>query len=553
MNKFQWLSLLCIGLLLLFYLGAYRGLFSTFYQQDEWQTLGLITAAGSFFSYVRLIPLGYLLTGIGRPLSIPFQYGMFKFFPYQITPMALFSLVMHGVNAVLLYLLTRKYFGTRLVTIVPFALFLVSSTSSQALTWFATNTTTLPSLTFILLAFLFVEKARETTKTNYVMLAQVSALAAYLFKESAAVMIILLPLYYSIRIRKVTIVRLVNLFIPSVLYLLFVIGIRIYLVMTPKFTEGVFVSMKGAPVIRIILHALWYPLVSFSQLFIPQTIMIKLAYSFQGILYDFVTGSSIQPLVNLVIITDMLSILCTCIFCASIAVIAHTRHRNPLLFFYFLYTLMSFVPFAVVERGSGYLDSRYFYIGVSGWSILCGFIIDNLIRVKTVAWRTLGIIGSIGFVAVTVLYSSRLIRRDITNLSYQAKERKDLLSSLSALYPVPPSSPVFYISGNIDGYYLIPSLKVPFQQGPGFTLMVWYANTGRIPKSFITDLFLWGVSEQGYKEYNGSGFGYFYSKSELKKAITEYKLTAGQLVGLYYDTQKRTLTDISNEIRDEMF
>ena len=86
----------------------------------------------------------------------------------------------------------------------------------------------------------------------------------------------------------------------------------------------------------------------------------------------------------------------------------------------------------------------------------------------------------------------------------ESQTRIKFLNQMSLLLPKLESNKnIFYITGDTD-YYIVGN-KVPFQQGMGYTLMVWYYHTGKIPKDLINENFLWELNSQGYKEIDNKG------------------------------------------------
>src|SRR3989344_1193176 len=101
-------SLICIVVILFTILYTYKDLPRTFYQQDEWNGLGLMFVEGWKFAIDGFhTPLDILL-GKGRILS-NFVLSLFLInFPFQNSQMAIFAIGLHIVATILVYLLIRK-------------------------------------------------------------------------------------------------------------------------------------------------------------------------------------------------------------------------------------------------------------------------------------------------------------------------------------------------------------------------------------------------------------------------------------------------------------
>ena len=90
------------------------------------------------------------------------------------------------------------------------------------------------------------------------------------------------------------------------------------------------------------------------------------------------------------------------------------------------------------------------------------------------------------------------------------------------------------------------------QQGMGYTLMVWYYGIGLAPRQcseLIKDYYLWEMNGQGYREVDGVGYGYFWDKDELEKALKENNLTIKNVSAFYYDSKNQTTADITNALQ----
>ena len=79
----------------------------TFYQQDEWQTLGHDLTQGLSNILTYTTPLS-LVFGEGRILSKIFYLVFLDNFKFNIVPIALFSIVNHILNALLVFILANK-------------------------------------------------------------------------------------------------------------------------------------------------------------------------------------------------------------------------------------------------------------------------------------------------------------------------------------------------------------------------------------------------------------------------------------------------------------
>ena len=158
----------------------------------------------------------------------------------------------------------------------------------------------------------------------------------------------------------------------------------------------------------------------------------------------------------------------------------------------------------------------------------------------------IGLLFIIIFSYFQIQHIHTLLEKDIQI----AHERKQFLSMLNTAVPVLPESPIFYLDGSHD--YYVAHNKAPFQQGTGYTLMVWYYKSGKIPANFLQEPFLWDITSEGYKQTQGKGFGYFHDMNNLKESLKSNQLPLTAIVGLYYDSENKRLINITEQVRNEI-
>ena len=81
-------------------------------------------------------------------------------------------------------------------------------------------------------------------------------------------------------------------------------------------------------------------------------------------------------------------------------------------------------------------------------------------------------------------------------------------------------------------------------------MMVWYFDTGKIPAELLSDMYLWNINAQGYRQIQGKGFGYFYQIGKLQQAFREDPtLAQEQVIGFSYKAGAKELIDITQDVR----
>jgi hypothetical protein len=534
---------------------TYWGIWNTFFQQDEWASLGFVQAQG-LWGNIPSISLLELFAGkeriLGSLLNNVFHYQ----FPFEPHAFFFFALIVHGVNGLLVYVIGTKVLHDMRASAIAAIVFALASVPSQSVTWISSHTTVLPSALFALSGIYFYFLYRQRRAWVYFGVSMVLVYVSYLFKETGIFLIAWLPwVHYVLGSNLHQARRTLVQFLPGVVLFSLIFVIRLFhLPGSPA--VGVASASAVSPVVHVLVHALWYPLVGFSQVFIAPGILFRAASAFQLLMYDFLRTVPSAPAVVTIVIADMISVLATVgisIVCAALYMRFAPVRRSILLCVAFI--VLSFLPFVLLDRASSaYFESRYYYFAAVGAAWLIGICFSSLIRhaqhIRSSGVYALVVMLLWGGLGAYVYKQSTYIRRAVAQLSITSSERVAFLMALNQRKAQIPQKPIFYIEGDSPGYYGIVNLSVPFQQGMGYTLMSWFFETGVVPQSLLSSYYLWNINEQGYTEVGDKGFGYFWDKARLESLLlTRPDIDATQLIGYRYTSSNKTLTDITEELR----
>ncbi|KKS23004.1 MAG: hypothetical protein UU78_C0007G0022 [Candidatus Roizmanbacteria bacterium GW2011_GWC2_41_7] len=551
-NRF---AILVFTSLLVIVVGTYYQLFSTFYQQDEWLALGrmMVEPVFAYFSHFSLLAL---IGGGARFISYPLQYIMYRIAPFQIVQFAFFSIVFHFFNAALFYLLAKEMTKSRFIAVISGLFFATASIGSQAVTWNSASVPTLLSTFFLFLSLILYFRSIEkpTKKLFYTSVAL--GIVSFLFKESTYFIFILLPLVSYLFSKEnnsfLSIVHkhriLVGYGTVSILAKL----ANLFFVYQGE-TTG-FVTRNSYPLFRLASHFILYPVEAFSQIFIHPTALWSIS-NFLGMtnyqrLWDteqaIVAVQTIGgELVSWIFSTAFIAFFCLLYVCS--------KQYRKVLMFSLVFFVLSFMAYAPLDKTNAYLESRYYYVGVSAMAIIVGismYVLRNWatekLKISYSSASFIGLLFIIIFSYFQIQHIHTLLEKDIQI----AHERKQFLSMLNTAVPVLPESPIFYLDGSHD--YYVAHNKAPFQQGTGYTLMVWYYKSGKIPANFLQEPFLWDITSEGYKQTQGKGFGYFHDMNNLKESLKSNQLPLTAIVGLYYDSENKRLINITEQVRNEI-
>ncbi len=539
-KKYFYLPIIIVIALLIFW-----DLPKTFYQQDEWQAIGhnLVQGINNIIFYTTP---EQLLLGGGRPLSRALNLILLNYFKFEIFPIAAFAVAIHIINSALVFLLAKKLFNKTWISFTASLFFMVSSVSSQAVTW-AAAVGGLPATTFLILSVIFFIEFLKSEKRNVLYASYFLGLISLLFKESALFLFILFPLTYFTFKEKIKIKEAISVHLPLLFYGI-LIGIFRYLGLFFRSDNAVgFVNAGESPIKSAIVHVILYPLTSIFQIFVPPTDLYNLTPQIIKIQYKFLIDSPARDLVAQSIAADMVSVIgAFLILGLTLLLIYRLKDRTTKkgIIFCLAFFFLSFLPYMVVHRESSYLSSRYFYVGAVTASILFGFVVYYLSNLNKFVKILI-----IPLVIVFLYHHASIIR---TEINYQEKiglERIKVLNGIKEIYPNPDNNSIFYVISDKNYYGNITN---PFQNGLGYVLQVWYFDTGKIPKAFLEENYLWDLGAEGYKSKGALGFGYYQDIDKMIDEINIKKLEPEMVHGFFIDSNNQAVIDITKETRERV-
>lgn len=547
-NKHTWLVFLLIVLLI------YWRLPSVYWQQDEWHHLGqeylwhsqgiwkfVVKDSISFFG-LRFLPLANLTNF--------FQFGLFGQNPIGYS---LVSVLLHATNVYLVYLLTDRLFNKRHLSWATALLFASSPLASQAVSWRIQHTTTLPALTFSLVAILLMFSFWRRKQLKYYLWSVFAVLVAVAYKETAFFLfpfLILLPLILGKRVNRFYWSFLIT--VP-LLYLFFFFGVLFNSGHQATSVSSVsVVTANNQAVINLIFRRLVsVPAKVITQSFVSPQTVIKLAHVFynspfyQGPVFELGSPEK-EMFLEGVVSKRLIYGLAVIIGLALVAFVKIFRERK-LLIPSFLLLSCAFPLLYVGGFGSSFvfLEPRYLYIPLVGSAMLISFILEKLFR-RLRIWFWL-------IILVTVLMGASSVGSDLNKQYMVGNLRRKILQNIELNYPQLPERVVFYTESD-RSYYGLPETEkiLPFQSGLGQTLLVYYYPKEKYPVDYFLGDFLWGIESQEYKEKGGRGFGYFRDLNLLKRTVIENKLPLESVIAFLWNSKTQSLVDISSEIRHKL-
>ena len=514
-----------------------------FFQQDEWAIIGTFI----YFDKTNLSWFERLFTYGPNTHTIPLS-GILSYFEYKLAGLnfsyyAYFSIAMHSMNVFLVFYLAYLFFKKKLPAFIAGFVFLVDFIPSQGITWIATTSATAGATAFTLFSLIYLTKfLLYKNKNIFVVLSLVFLFVSLLFKESSFFMFLFIPVYWLVFNYKKNDKHSLNFLIA----LTFVGGLyilpRLLLATTPSVSDG----LAHPSILDYLYRIITFPVKAISQSVIPSDFIRYIA--------DRLVTISQSLRLDLLSYFFTLIILILCVWLYKKAIKNNMPTYAHIIIISVIFIALSVLPLIFIPGNSGYFsffDGRYLYMGAIFKSILFAnifFFLYSFLGRKKI------IIFSVLFFAFFTIFNILSIRNSLEIEIVRGEERKSILNQIQASYAKLPKNVVFYTESDTSYYGLPIEEKImPFYSGFGQTLLVWYEGKGEdFPACFFKDKYLYAIIEEGYKECEGRGYGYFRKFDSLKTAILKYSIDPKNVISFSHIAGDEKLVDTSLEIREKL-
>lgn len=541
----HWRLIICSLILSAIILFVYFPITRTFYQQDEWLGYGLYLAKGTGIILQSIGGFFGIVFGQGRVLTNLLLYVFYRWWPLDVFPIALFAILIHSINVLLVFFLSKKDFKKNMPAFLGSLFFAVNSVSQSAIIWPAASLNTLPSTTFILVALIFFFKHLDNLNKKWLVLSFLLTYASLFFKETGVFLFLLLPLF-AFYYKKQRILSFVKTYWYFFIVAFLIVVYRIWGFKSELGQEALFITGSSKYFFdSLTVRSFLYPITSFSLSIIPPEPFLNFARYITNVYYPFIPEGQFI-LVAQTVVLDLLAILLSSaigFLSLHLLKISELKTRKNIVF-WLIFILASFLPYIIISKSYSYLESRYYYLAAAAWAIIFAWLFHLLfekiknIPIKIVAFA---LFAYFLFVHISTLYS------DIRSLVNLSQTRSQIINQIKELNPTLTNSKnIFYVTGDTD--YYVAGNKLPFQNGAGYVLMSLYYDSGEIPREFLSDEYLFEIGSQGYKEIKGKGFGYFSNMENLKSAVKINRLSKDVVTAFYYDSKNSEVKDITKTL-----
>ncbi len=542
---FPHISLIFIPIFLsiVFYL---QSLYS-FFQQDEWLAFSRHILLEGADKKVFLEDV-FLTAGVHyTPLTVLSINLLFSFLGLNYVGYALVSILLHVIVVILVFYLARILLQNNFLALFVSALFGISAAGFQATSWvvadIATHGATILGLLTLILFFEFL----RSQKIIWFWISLITLIISFLFKEITVGLFVILPLTFFFFAKNP--LRKKNKF-PL---LIFGVGIIYFAFRAMFLTSDSYISTSKGMSVDLLYKFAFLPVKTVSQTLIPPSQTIKISYSLAPLFKQVATGEKGSTSFDLFVQNRILPVLDSMIFLLVAAVLWFLWRRGgfksiKLPLFTFTFVIINSIVYAISPEKSGLIsiiDSRNLYFPSIGTFIfvvyVASFVVGNDFRKIFLLLLPL--------LALNTFW----LNRELSYLAEIGSLRKNILFYIKGEYPNLSDKTVFYIESDTS-YYGLPAQEriLPFQSGFGQTLLVWYYNTQHYPREFYENKFLWGITEQGYKEFTNRGFGYFRNFEELGKTVEDKNLPTDSVIAFSFNSFDSTTRDITQEVNGRL-
>ncbi len=524
--------ILPVSILLVIVIVFYSQIINSYFEQDEWHSFGhyIYVFSNSLSDALAIILKGGLLAHF-TPLSLLTKSTIFNLFGLDEKPYFVVSILLHSTVVVSLYFFLLDLLKKKKSAFLGALFFALSASNHQAITWIGTFEGILGSTLFGILSLL-------TYKRRF-WLSLVFIFVSLLYRENA------LTFYGILIVSSIFIEKNLNRFLKLLSVAFMYLFLKFSYIFFGQASATTNLTSQPTDYLNNIVYNLaTLPLKFISQIFVPQDVLINAANWLTPRLIEFLPDPNKIWVVSNDYSFELIALLLGAI--VTLLVFLTTRKNTKILFLYFTFNLFSSLPLVITNKYLIYPDSRYFYTASIAASIYIGYLFSKFDNPKKFFYKTIVVL----FFALLVVTNVYYLQKTFEHLLSQAKIRKDIVYAVNSYLPILPQKSLVYVESD-RAHYGINKKILPFQSGFGQLLLVNYEQKQKIPVYFFRDEFLWGIQDQGYKEADDFGFGFFYDQTQMENIIEKEKIPVESVYAFSFNSNNRSLSDISLRVRNE--
>lgn len=520
---------------------VYWNSWNTFFQQDEWAGLGnFYTLQGlRTEELLKALYLPMFQQGLGHFLFFTpaANYIRYSIFELNYQAYIVLSLILHTIASFFVFLLALRLSRDKVISLSAAVFFVIASSASQAVLWIGTSLPTQLSAIFSIVTIYFWVLWLEKTKRKYFLISIISFVLAIGFKETALFLFVLLPVITFFRKPELA-KKILKLTVLA--GLIYAIG---RVILTGSLNQVyILASTFSGNILKVLLTGI-------TQTIFPQEAILfstdKLLQRLRFLELPEKNTTAYDLFLQNSVVVPVMYIIALVVIVGAFLYARKAKERVPLLFG-LLILIFGLLPLAFITSGeltAVFLAPRGLYISLVGAAIIFGVLTKLVLNKKSVV-----LIVPLLLLGVHIY----TLRGQIDSFVRVGQERKAILNTIKNEYQDLPDKVIFYTQSDKAYYGLSPEENImPFQSGFGQTLLVWYYPGEQWSKEFLQNRFLWQITDQGYKETDGRGFGYFRDINLLKETIIKYNIPTDSIIAFQWQSEKEVLTDVTEKTRNE--
>lgn len=533
----------------------YKEILSGFFQQDEWFIFGSIIGGDLSFESI-LSRLFVPKISHFNPLTDIVTLLEFKLFKLNYVYYAVTSIFLHIITSLLVFLLAKNLFNKRVLAFVASITFALMAGIYQTTSWVVVNHATQGATIFGLLALIllirFVKARNKKSGYSLFIFSLACLVVSLLFKEITVATFLLFPVIFKIYSHKNLKNKKMYISIVLILASLYILS-RLAPVYLSDTTQGVEVLSRSQFKTQVI-NFLTLPMSGLAQTLAPVDLLILISKGVSSILPVSLTGAP-NTIENdifiykrvLVVISFIVFLIITIIIFIPHKLLGNDKVKKNIVFGYSFVILNSLI-FSISPERSGIMsvvDSRNLYYLSVGSSLMLAGIVGYLASLGKV-------FGAILFLSILTV-NAYFLKEKVADVSANGVTRRNIINDIQGTYVNLPNKVIFYTESDTPFYGVPESEKIlPFQSGIGQTLLINYNEVEDFPQEMFLNKFLWGITDQEYKEVEERGFGYFRDLDLLGQTIAEHDLTYSSVIAYRYESSANAVFDISEEVRGRL-
>lgn len=505
---------------------AYWPVLLTYFEQDEWRVFGE--------QIIRSDQPPSYCFAIQRPLACFANWATWRTFGAEASFYGLLSLLFILAIILLFYALLRRWRLDPWRSAIAAALLPLFATGSHAITWFGAIVSGLPSYFFALLSLYLLTLDLEKPSWLKQLGVIVAAIVSLYFKEESLWLLVMLPVtwwFFSATLNQSLTIRSAfrHVTLPSVGILILILLERYRQLHSASFGQLVSTTDQSQYLKDVVTAIVSLPWLHLDKVVINNQYLPIIAETLN------------LPMKAIAIIFSIVIIVAVTL----LAVRDREKQYRSLLLWGLAWIFTSFLAYSVFGKVPEFLELRYYFPAQAPMALLL-----VLILTMKFSWqRKVTLLGPL-LLLVIVLLNIVPLQERINGSVKAGQERKRILQTVQREIGSLPNPAIIYIEvvgeGGFNG---APMPILPFLSGPGYAFQVLFSNDQDF-RPLLSQNFLWGWLDEGYRQENGVGFGYFRDYNSLNQALDTAGLSPQVVHAFRYEKQQ--LTTITNYIRERL-